>query len=412
MIGKVARNTFFLSASQILARLVGFLYFVFLARALGVKDFGVYVFTTAFIYNFVPVADFGIERLVLRDISREPAKANYYLARLLPLRVFLAVAAYVAVIVLGLILGQTLTQILFLAVFGLALIPYNLTFLFSSFLNAREKMGYMAIANIALALLTTIFGILSVLVKQSLAYVLFAYPLANWLLAGFFISNSKKWGVALGWVIDRKFWRQSLVESWIFASLTILAVFYLRTSTVMINLLKGPEATGIYGSAFKFVEAMILIPQSLALALFPLSSKLIAQDKNKLRNVYLKGLGVLFFSSLPFAFVLVALPKFIIRFSYGTEYLSAVPIFAILGFSLILFFVNALAGNIIQNSIRVKKFLPLLLLNFIVEIVLCLILISRLGTIGAAWAVVGGEVFGLFINNIFVFQILRKNEAA
>ena len=36
------------------------------------------------------MADFGLERLVLRDISRDHQKANYYLARLLPLRLLLS----------------------------------------------------------------------------------------------------------------------------------------------------------------------------------------------------------------------------------------------------------------------------------------------------------------------------------
>ncbi len=64
MLAKVAKNTLFLSASQVTARLIGFFYFIFLARFLGVATFGIYNFTLAFVYNFVPVADFGLERFV------------------------------------------------------------------------------------------------------------------------------------------------------------------------------------------------------------------------------------------------------------------------------------------------------------------------------------------------------------
>jgi hypothetical protein len=35
-------------------------------------------------------------------------------------------------------------------------------------------------------------------------------------------------------------------------------------------------------------------------------------------------------------------------------------------------------------------------------------LIPRFSILGAAWAVVGGEVAGLIINNWFVWQILKK----
>ena len=79
-----------------------------------------------------------------------------------------------------------------------------------------------------------------------------------------------------------------------------------------------------------------------------------------------------------------------------------------MGAGLILFFINALPGNIIQNSDRFKKFLPWSVFNFLIKLVLCLILIPRFSIIGAAWAVVGGEVAGVLINNLFVWRILKN----
>jgi len=67
-----------------------------------------------------------------------------------------------------------------------------------------------------------------------------------------------------------------------------------------------------------------------------------------------------------------------------------------------------LPGNIIQNSDRFKKFLPWSVFNFLIKLVLCLILIPRFSIIGAAWAVVGGEVAGVLINNLFVWRILKN----
>ncbi len=408
MLLKVVKNTLFLSVSQILARLIGFLYVIFLARYLGVYSFGIYSFTLAFIYNFIPVADFGLERYILRDLSRQPQKSAYYLARLLPLRVFLALGAFVAAMILGLILGQPPVQILYLAVFGLALFPYNLIFLFTGYLNSQEKMEYYAAANIVQISLTAALGIAFAQLKLGLLAILLAYPLASLLVLTFFIFNARRWRIRLGWQIDFYFWKKSLKQSWIFAALIILAVFYLRLTTIMVGLLKGPEATGLYSSASKFIEAMILIPQSLALALFPLSSKLIVEDKKRLKEIYLKGLGILFLFSLPFSLALILGAGLITGLAYGPEYQPAIPVFMILGLAVILFFVNSLAGNIIQNSTQVGRFLPLAVINFLSLLVLCLILIPRHYIVGAAWAMVGGEVVGLVVNNLFVYRILSQ----
>jgi O-antigen/teichoic acid export membrane protein len=408
MISKVARNTFFLSASHVFARGIGFLYAIFLARFLGVHDFGIYSFTLAFIYPFMQVADFGIERYILRDLSRDPDRSSYYLSNLIPLRILFAITALAIAILLGLILGQTSTQIIYFFVFGLALIPYNLIFLFTSYLNSQEKMEYYAVANIMQITLTAGLGIIFALLKFGLVAIFLSYPLANVILLLFFLVKAKKWNIPLGWNMDWKFWKKSLTESWIFAALLIIAVFYLRLSTIMVGVLKGPEATGLYSSASRFVEAMILIPQSLALALFPLSSKLILEDKEKLKRVYKKGLGILFLFSLPFSFALIFGSKIITGFAFGKEYLPAIPVFMVLGISIIFFFLNALAGNIIQNSNYVKKFLPFAGLNFVILLIFTLILIPRYSIVGAAWAVVGGEIAGLIINNLFVYQILAE----
>ena len=379
-----------------------------MARVLGVEVFGVYNFTLAFIYNFIPVAGLGVARLVLRDISRKRQKTNFYFPRLLPLCFFTSFGAYFLALLLGLILGQSLRQIFYLAILGLFLIPNNLTYLIVSFRNAREKMGYTAIVNIVTPILIALFGIVFVLMKLPLSFILFAHVLGGAVVSLLLLNRAQSWGLAWGWVIDKKFWRYVFSQSWIFALLLILAVFYLRLSVVLVGILKGAYFTGLYGSVFKFIEAIILVPQSLALALFPISSKLLVNNKKRLAMIYKKGLGVLFLFSLPFSLVIIFFSRPILRLAYGSEYLAAAPVFSLLGWALILFFVNVLPGNIILNSTKVKQFLPLAVLNLLLKLVFCLVLISRYSILGAGWAVIGGEMVGLVINNLFVWKILKE----
>src|SRR4030042_2492559 len=251
-------------------------------------------------------------------------------------------------------------------------------------------MKYMALAVVLGQSSVFIIGITFVLLKLPLSIIFLAGFLASSIVALIFLLKAKAWGLSLGWVIDKKFFRKALSQSWAFAVLLILAVFYLRISLLLVGLIKGDYFTGLYSSAFKFVEAAILIPQSLALALFPLSAKLLLKDKEQLEKIYQKALLVLFLFSLPFVAVLGWLPNLIIRLAYGQAYLSAAPVMPLLGASLILFFLNALPGNIIQNSPKFKKFLPWAVLNFIITLVLCLILIPKYSIVGAALGVIGG----------------------
>lgn len=406
---KIARNGIVLSASQILARLIGLVYFIFVARKLSVGDFGIYTFTLSFVYIFYPVADFGIERLVLRDISRETEKSNEYLNKLFPLKIILSVLSILLILISGACLKQSSDQLYYFIIFGLAIIPYNLTFLIMAIKNAHEKMQFMAAANISSIIISALIGTVFLITGASLAWVLSAFLFGYIIVFLIFYFNLNRIDLKLKIEIDRIFWKKVIKESWVFATLTIIAVVYLRTSVIVLNLIKGPVDTGIYSSAFKFIEGGILIPQSLSLALFPLSSRLFISDKNNLKKVYLKGLLVLFLCSLPLSLIFIFAPKLLITLSFGSKYLQAAEIFPLLGIALILFFLNSLAGNIIQNSNKVKSFIPYLFLNLIIEVVLCLILIPKYSITGSAWAVVGGEIFGLLINNIFVYKILKSN---
>jgi len=409
MFKRVVKNSVFLSGSQIISRLIGFAYFIFLARFLGVEKFGIYSFTLSFVYNFIPVADFGIERLVLIDLAREPDKAKEYMSRLFPLRFFLALATYLIILVLGLILGVGAKQIFYLSIFGLAIVPYNITFLVTSYLNSKEKMVYASIANISLILLTALFGLTLAWLNLDLAWILTAYPLANLLLMVVFFASLRR-EIPVGFNIDWGFWKNVLLKCWTFAALTILAVFYLRMSVILVNFILGSVATGLYSSAFKFIEAGILIPQSLALALFPVSSKLFVQDKVRLGKVYLKGLLILFALGSLATVVFNLFSRNIINLSYGRDYFTAFPVLSLVSFSLVLFFMNALAANIILNSDKVKTYLLLNFSNLLVLIFSCLILIPKYNLRGAAYSVLIAEGFGFIINNLLVYALLKEKK--
>lgn len=410
MLKTIAKNTLLLSASQIIARGVGFLYVIFLARTLGVENFGLYFIILAFMYNFVPVADFGLERLVLRDISRKPEEANYYFSKLFSLRVFLWLIAVLSALIISVFAERTAQEMTYLAIVGLSLLPYSLSYLIVAFRNAEEKMESLSIVNIFITLLTAFFGVIFILLHFSMFWILSAYFFGNLATFVILLFRLPSWKLTVKLDIDLNFWFKCLSGSWVFATLLIISVFYLRLSVLFLNYFKDAFATGLYGSAFKFVEAGILIPQSLALALFPLSAKLFLVDKNRLRRIYLKGLLVLFLLSLPVVAVFALFPNLILGSAYGQEYLPASGALVILSFSFIFFFVNSLSGNIIQNSPKVKKFLPFSIANLLIAAGLCILLIPKFSFIGAAWAVLGGEAAGFFINNLFVFHLLKNEQ--
>ena len=405
---KIIKNTALLSSANILARAVGFFYFVFLGRVLGVENFGHYNFALALVYNFYPVADFGVERLILRDLSKDGEKAQDYFQKILPLRFALALISVFLVSLLGLFLSKNNFDRLNIFVFSLCLLPWTFNQLIAGIANAFEKMEIQSLAVVGMSILTAILGGIVAFLGGNVTQILLAAFLANFLVSLVMIRLAVRIGLKFKIEIDKNFWKKTLSESWVFATIMILAVFYLRASTVMVNLFKGPYFTGLYSSAFKFIEASILIPQSFALALFPQTARLLSSDKKSLKRNYLKSLGLIFLFSLVFAIVFCFLSPLILRIAYGNKYSGAVGAAKILGISAIFFFMNALPGNVIQNSPQVKIFLPFALANLVLVVILGSIFIPRWSVEGAALAVLLAEIFGFLINNLFVYKILNE----
>jgi len=404
---RVIKNTALLSSANVFARIIGFFYFVFLGRVLGVESFGHYNFAIALVYNFYPVADFGVERLILRDLSRDKQKSQEYFQKIIPLRLTFSLVSVIFVTLLGLFLSKSSRDAINILIFAFCLLPWTFNQLVAGIGNAFEKMEIQSLVAICSAGFTAFLGGTAAFLGGDVSLVLIAAVASNLIVSLMMLGYAKKLGLTLKLNIDLEFCRNILRESWVFASLTILAVFYLRSSVVMVNYLKGAYYTGLYSSAFKFIEASILIPQSFALSLFPQTARLLLSDKEKLKGNYLRSLGLIFIFSAFYAGSFYLLAPFLIKVAYGPSYSEAVSVMRILGFAAIFFFLNTLPGNIIQNSPKVKRFIPWLLINFLLSLVLCFFLIPRGGIVGAAWAVFMAELFGIFINNYFVWKILK-----
>ena len=318
----------------------------------------------------------------------------------------MAVFSIFACLILALVMGISGPKFTLLLIFALHFIPYNIAHTIITFQNAKEETLTCAKFNIYYSFLGAILGTFIVKLKLGLPWVFGTYFAVISLVLIWLITKRDK--LKIGFVFDRNFFKKVLKESWMYAFLVIMAVFYLRIPLILTGILAGDYWAGIYGSVSKFIEAGILIPQAIALALAPSYSTLLEKKKEKLRKVYLRNMFTVFLLALPIALLMFFAGRPIILLIYGQEYSSAIPAFSLLGVVMGLLFINSLAGNIIQNSQEVKKFIPYALLKFLTVTIACLFLIPKMGIIGGVWAMMGGEILGLVINNVFVFRALAS----
>lgn len=404
---KTTKNTIWLFSSQFFAKAIGFFYVLYLARSLRVEKFGQYQTVLTFVFIFFTLVDFGLNRLLIRDVSRKIKQAGLYLGNALSFRLVLSVVVYFLALVFARILGYSPLTVRLITLSSLFFFSQGSWFCFEAVFVAKEMMSVSALGTIILAIANPLLGIFLLRAGWGVGGVLAGTVFSSLIVLFYFGVLAKIKKIVWRFSFEKEFFGHFLKEGGKFAFLTISSLFYLKNGIIILGRLKGEEAVGLYSAAYKLVEVGILFPNALALAFFPRVSRLVAAQKKKLAGVYSRSVLIAFLLALPLALISCLYPRETLGFLFGQEYRQAAAAFSILGFSLLLFFVNALPGNIIQSSKRLTAFLPWAGLNTVLNIILNFLLIARFSFLGAAYAILITEITGLILNNVFVVKILR-----
>lgn len=179
--------------------------------------------------------------------------------------------------------------------------------------------------------------------------------------------------------------------------------------TFMIQSFMSSENVGIYQAAFPFASALIIGSSMFGSIFLSNASELISKGKNKaLTSTYRTIVKWTAIITIPAFLVLMAFPKTVLIL-FGSEYYSAAGALRILSLGFFAKAITGPAGNIYQAVERTN-------LNFytsaavgISNLILNLLLIPRLGIVGAAWASTGSLTIAAIMNFIIVYQVIGKS---
>ena len=87
---RILKNTGYLTVAFILQKILSFLYFIYIARALGPVDFGFYDPAKTLIPIFLILIDFSLSVVLVREIARKPENTEEYLSSVLAVKVIFA----------------------------------------------------------------------------------------------------------------------------------------------------------------------------------------------------------------------------------------------------------------------------------------------------------------------------------
>jgi O-antigen/teichoic acid export membrane protein len=397
LVNRAKRNIFykFLSEST---RILPALLFIYVARKLGDENFGKLSFAYSFTGICIIVADFGLNTILIRNVSRQKELTREYVGNIFVLKMVLSA---ISILVMGLFVlfaGYSSEVITLVIVFGGVMFFKTMVDFFCAVFNAYERMDREAFLKGTSQILLFLSGI----VILALGFGLFG--LSNVFLIVYLVSSVVGFYMVYEGIasirpsFNLRFWKYILRESLPLALTVIFTVIYFKIDVVMLSLIRGDNSEiGWYSAAMRLIELIGVVPALIVSALFPIFSSLYKESIDSLKKAYKTSFKYLLVIALPVAVGTLLLSERFIYIIYGKEFAKAIPALQILVFALIFIFVNYILMNILVAVDKQKLNAIVAGTCVFVNITLNLCLIPHYGYLGAGVATVITEIvlFGL-----------------
>ncbi len=306
-----------------------------IARMLGAESLGQYLLALSYYYIFVNICSQGLKTLFTREVALKPEKTASYLVSGTLLQFFLSIIGYASLMLVIYLLPYGDKTSFVCYVLGLAIIPFSLSNITESILQAQEEMHLIAIStapvyilrvSVMIWLMAQRFGIeyvAGVLVISELMIFIF-----QWLLL---INKVKP-----KWQIDQDFmWSMLLAARTLFA-IEGMGIIASRIDILSLSLLGSEFLLGLYGAVGQLMQPFNLVSNSLTLAAFPRMSKAVQLGKDQQRQEAENTIKLLLCMGLPFFVGTFVFSHEILGFVYNdSNFLQANEILKIFSFMLI-----------------------------------------------------------------------------
>lgn len=323
----LAKNSLVPTLLNLLNRFIDFLFAAFYLRVLGPADAGAYFNAIAVAGWFEIISNFGLNTLVIREVSQDRSRAGHYLLNTIVLRLFTtAIAALPIFFYLWAVglgdnpLGAEAVAAILLLMVGMIFsgAAQSFTGLFYAF-EAAETPAAIAtvttILKVGLGVVALLLGYgfvglagVSIIVNIITLAILAAAAFRSLPLRG-------PWRLALG------LQRRMLSDSYPLMLNHLFATIFFFIDVPLMRQINGEEAVGWYNSAFKWVNALNVIPSFFTFALFPVISRQIRDDLQEARRTFRLSIKLMVLISLPIAAITTLLAPLLIGVLGGADYL-------------------------------------------------------------------------------------------
>ncbi len=388
----IAKNTTLILVSQISLLVMSFFTLIYMARYLGVGNFGILSLGLSMGGIFAVIVDLGLGTLMIREVARNKLMADKYIPNVTLMKVLLSFFTFgLVALIVNLIRYPEIVSVV-IYIITLSTIINTFSVILTSIFQANQKMTYVSISTIlngAAMLLGTLIGIYY---HFDLIYFASLYIISN-ILVFVFITLSYKLKFNFPEIkINWNLWVPTIKEAWPFAITSLSGMIYTYIDSILLSIIIGTVAVGWYSAAYRFMLMVLFIPSAMNTVIFPMMSKYFKSSNNTIRMINEKYFKYMIIIGIPLGFGTTLLANKIIILIYGVGYTQSIIALQILIWTMVFTFTGASFVQVLQSINKQLIITKISGICVIINIILNLILIPKFSYIGASIATVITEV--------------------
>ena len=331
--GNLAQNTTFYTVALSLQKASAFLYFIFVARMIGVASVGKLSFAMSFTAVFGMILDFGLTQILIRESARAQTKEQEqkYLAHAVGLKLLGSLVIYSVVFALVNLMGYPEITRQMVYVSALVMICDSFTLSFYGIIRGHHNLWFESLGVIFNQVLIIIFGALVLLSNLGLVALVGVYLISS----GFNLLYSawllrKKLGLSLWPRFNIGIFKEVLKLALPFAIAGVFVKLYSAMDIILLSKMASEQAVGLYSVAYKVAFALQFVGLASLASIYPAFSSYFVHSKELLARTFERVVFYMLLFSLPLAFGVISVASYVIIPVFGARYEGAIPSLQIL----------------------------------------------------------------------------------
>ena len=398
---KVIKNTSWMIGERVFQMFISLFVGTITARYLGPANYGLIGYGASYIAFFNSICTLGLDGIIVKKLVDNQKEQGLTLGTGIVMRIISSLIAIISIaIIVSKLNPNNNILIIVTLIQSIALIFRSIELIYFWF-QSRFESKYTTIIKTTSYILISIYKIFILVTQKNIFWFAFSNTLDIILISIFMIYSYKKQG-GQRLRFSFKLSKEMLSISYHFILSGVMVAIYGQMDKIMLGKMLGTESVGFYSVGITICGLWSFIPGAIIASLRPI----IIESREKSKELYEKKLkqlyAIIIWLGLFYALFINIFSKYIVLILYGKEYFGAIaPLNITVWYSA--FSILGVARDIwiiCEGHQKYSKYFAFIgsMSNLIINI----ILIPRLGVIGAAIATLITQIItGFLVTLVF-----------